>query len=118
MITALTNLRLISDGSITTGKAVLIEGDKIKAVIADSEIPHDATRIDLNNNFLAPGLIDLQIYGAGNPLFFGGDPSPAALAQMERTLFAEGCTGFFATIATNTDDIVEQGIDSHSKLLG
>jgi N-acetylglucosamine-6-phosphate deacetylase len=112
MITALTNLRLITDGSITTGKAVLIEGDKITAVIADSAIPNDATRINLNNNFLAPGLIDLQIYGAGKPLFFGGDPSPEALAQMEHTLLAEGCTGFYATIATNTDDIVERGIDA------
>jgi N-acetylglucosamine-6-phosphate deacetylase len=112
MITALTNLRLISDGSITTGKAVLIEGAKIIGVINDTQIPQDAIRIDLNNNFLAPGLIDLQIYGAGKPLFFGGDPSPEALAQMEHTLLAEGCSGFFATIATNTDDIVERGIDA------
>ncbi|NNU34471.1 hypothetical protein HK413_10730 [Mucilaginibacter sp. S1162] len=44
--------------------------------------------------------------------FFGGDPSPEALAQMEHTLLAEGCTGFFATIATNTDDIIERGIDA------
>ncbi|MES2377193.1 MAG: N-acetylglucosamine-6-phosphate deacetylase [Bacteroidota bacterium] len=112
MITALTNLRLISDGTITTGKAVLIEDEKITAVIPATEIPNDATRIDLNNNFLAPGLLDLQIYGAGKPLFFGGDPSPEALAQMEHTLLAEGCTGFFATIATNTDDVVERGIDA------
>jgi N-acetylglucosamine-6-phosphate deacetylase len=112
MITALTNLRLITDGTITTGKAVLIEGAKIIGVVADTGIPQDATRIDLNNNFLAPGLIDLQIYGAGKPLFFGGDPSPEALAQMEHTLLAEGCTGFYATIATNTDDIVERGIDA------
>lgn len=112
MITALTNLRLISDGSITTGNAVLIEDAQITAVIPATEIPQDATRIDLDNNFLAPGLIDLQIYGAGKPLFFGGDPSPEALAQMEHTLLAEGCTGFFATIATNTDDIVERGIDA------
>jgi N-acetylglucosamine-6-phosphate deacetylase len=110
MITALTDLRLISDGVITTGKAVLIEDGKITGIVNDTNIPADATRVGLNNNFLAPGLIDLQIYGAGKPLFFGGDPSAEALAQMEHTLLAEGCTGFFATIATNTDDIVEQGI--------
>jgi N-acetylglucosamine-6-phosphate deacetylase len=112
MITALHNLRLISDGVITTGKAVLLQGDKIINIIADTDIPQDATRIDLNNNFLAPGLIDLQIYGAGAPLFFGGDPSVNALAQMEQTLLSQGCTGFFATIATNTDEIVEQGIEA------
>jgi N-acetylglucosamine-6-phosphate deacetylase len=112
MISALTNIQLISDGVITTGKAVLIEGDQILDIVADTEIPNDAKRIDLNKNYLAPGLIDLQIYGAGKPLFFGGDPSAEALAQMEHALLAEGCTGFLATIATNTDDIVQRGIEA------
>lgn len=112
MITAIYNLQLISDGVITTGKAVLIKGAQIIDIVADTDIPDGATRIDLHNQYLAPGLIDLQIYGAGAPLFFGGDPSPEALAQMEQTLLAQGCTGFLATIATNTDDIVEQGIDA------
>jgi N-acetylglucosamine-6-phosphate deacetylase len=112
MITALTNLQLISDGKITTGKAVLIEGDKIIDIIAATTVPRGTTIIDLNGNYLAPGLIDLQIYGAGKPLFFGGDPSAEALAQMEHALLAEGCTGFLATIATNTDEIVERGIEA------
>jgi N-acetylglucosamine-6-phosphate deacetylase len=112
MITALHNLQLISDGVITKGKAVLLQGDQIIDVIADTNIPQGATSIDLQGNYLAPGLIDLQIYGAGSPLFFGGDPSPEALAQMEHQLLQEGCMGFLATIATNTDEIVEQGIEA------
>jgi N-acetylglucosamine-6-phosphate deacetylase len=112
MITALHNLKLISGGSITRQKSVLIDAEVIIAVIDEKDIPQEAKRISLNGYYLAPGLIDLQIYGAGKPLFFGGDPSPAALAQMEHTLLAQGCTGFLATIATNTDEIVEQGIDA------
>ncbi|MCC8425400.1 N-acetylglucosamine-6-phosphate deacetylase [Mucilaginibacter sp. UR6-11] len=111
-MTALYNLQLISDGVVTTGKAVLLQGEKIIAVIAADAIPNDAKKIDLKGHYLAPGLIDLQIYGAGLPLFFGGDPSAEALAQMEQTLLSQGCTGFFATIATNTDEIVEQGIEA------
>ncbi|MES2810272.1 MAG: amidohydrolase family protein, partial [Bacteroidota bacterium] len=112
MITALYNLKLITDGTITKGKAILIEGDKIIDIIPETDIPQNSSSIDLQGDYLAPGLIDLQIYGAGKPLFFGGDPSAEALAQMEQTLLAEGCTGFLATIATNTDDIVEIGIDA------
>jgi len=112
MITALHNLQLISDGVITNGKVILLQGDQIIDIIADTDIPQDATSIDLQGNYLAPGLIDLQIYGAGSPLFFGGDPSADALAQMEHQLLQEGCTGFLATIATNTDEIVEQGIEA------
>jgi N-acetylglucosamine-6-phosphate deacetylase len=109
MITALYNLQLISDGTITSGKAVLIKGTKIIEVINDTDIPQDADRINLKGNYLAPGLIDLQIYGSGGKLF-GGKPEVAALKQMEDDLLNQGTTGFFATIATNTNEIVEQGI--------
>jgi N-acetylglucosamine-6-phosphate deacetylase len=111
MITALYNLQLISDGTITRGKAVLLNGEKIISIIADTGIPDDATAINLNGAYLAPGFIDLQIYGAGGKLF-GGNPSIAALQQMEQTLLTEGCTGFLATIATNSNTIVEQGIEA------
>src|ERR1700748_89392 len=112
MKTALHNFKLIADGVITKGKAVIIEDAEIIEVIADTQIPPDFRRVDLNNNFLAPGLIDLQIYGSGSLLFFGGDPCAAALQQMEQSLLAQGCTGFLATIATNTDDVVERGIEA------
>ncbi|MEO6524569.1 MAG: N-acetylglucosamine-6-phosphate deacetylase [Mucilaginibacter sp.] len=112
MIKLLHHLKLVSDGVISQGKAVLIEGDKIISVIEEGDIPQGATKVDLNGAYLAPGLIDLQIYGSGSPLFFGGDPSAAALSQMEASLLKQGCTGFFATIATNTNDIVEQGIQA------
>lgn len=111
MITALHNIQLITNGEMIAGKAVLIEGSQIKAVINETEIPADATQIDLKGNFLAPGLIDLQIYGSGGKLF-GGKPEVDALAQMESDLVKQGTTGFFATIATNSNEIVEQGIAS------
>jgi N-acetylglucosamine-6-phosphate deacetylase len=112
MITALYHLKLISGGLISQGKAVLIEGENIIAIIDEGNIPQGTTQIDLNGAYLAPGLIDLQIYGSGSPLFFGGDPSAEALAQMEASLLQQGCTGFLATIATNTNQIVEQGIQA------
>ncbi|RYU86218.1 N-acetylglucosamine-6-phosphate deacetylase [Mucilaginibacter terrigena] len=109
MITALHNLKLISGGNIAKGKAVLIEGSKIKAVIDETDIPADAERKDLNGAYLAPGFIDLQIYGSGGKLF-AGKPEIAALKRMEDDLLNQGTTGFFATIGTNTNDIVETGI--------
>jgi N-acetylglucosamine-6-phosphate deacetylase len=109
MISALQNIKLITNGSIIPGKAVLIENGKIKAVITNEQIPAEAERVDLNDAYVAPGLIDLQIYGSGGKLF-GGNPSAEALQQMERDMLNNGCTGFFATIATNSNQIVEQGI--------
>ena len=111
MITALHNLQIISDGVITRGKAILISGEKITDVIDDHAIPADAEKIDLEGAFVAPGLIDLQIYGLGGKLF-AGKPEEAALAQMENDMISQGTTGFFATIGTNSNDIVEKGIEA------
>ncbi|OJW15779.1 MULTISPECIES: N-acetylglucosamine-6-phosphate deacetylase [unclassified Mucilaginibacter] len=111
MSTALHNLKLITNGTITEGKAVLIEGNKIKAIVNEQSIPADAVKKNLNGAYLAPGFIDLQIYGSGGKLF-AGKPEIAALQRMEDDLLNQGTTGFFATIGTNTNDIVEAGIDT------
>src|SRR6185312_9735891 len=109
MITALHNLQLITDGKITAGKVVLINGDKITAITDETSIPDNVKRIDLKGAYLAPGLIDLQIYGSGGKLF-AGKPEPEALERMENDLMVQGTTGFFATIGTNTPAIFERGI--------
>ncbi|BAU52476.1 N-acetylglucosamine-6-phosphate deacetylase [Mucilaginibacter gotjawali] len=111
MITALHNLQLITDGNISHGKAVLISNGQVIDIVPEHSIPEQAHKTDLHNAFLAPGLIDLQIYGSGGKLF-AGEPEVDALERMESDLLSEGTTGFFATIGTNTNDIVERGIES------
>ncbi len=105
------NLQLISDGVITRGKAIVIDGNKIIDIIDEAAIPQDANRIDLQGANVAPGLIDLQIYGSGGRLF-AGTPVVEALERMENDLLNQGTTGFLATIGTNSDEIFEQGIES------
>jgi len=109
MQTAYHNLQLISDGVITSGKAILIDGGSIIDIIDENTIPQHTSTIDLQGANVAPGLIDLQIYGSGGKLF-AGKPEIEALARMENDLLAQGTTGFFACIGTNSDDIVEKGI--------
>ncbi|HXH99722.1 MAG TPA: N-acetylglucosamine-6-phosphate deacetylase [Sphingobacteriaceae bacterium] len=111
MITALTNCIIISNGSEIFGRAVLIKDTAILDVVNATSIPDDSTVIDLDGAYLAPGLIDLQIYGSGGQLF-GGNPTVSALEQMETDLLRQGTTGFFATVATNTNEIVEHAIYS------
>ncbi len=110
MITALHNLQIISNGQITLEKAILISNGKITDIIPVNSIPQDAEKIDLNGAFVAPGLIDLQIYGSGGRLL-SIDTDEATLLQMETDLLAQGTTGFFPTISTNTDEVIEQTIN-------
>ena len=109
MTTALHNLQIISDGQITKGKAILISGGKISGIIADNAIPQDAEKKDMQGAYAAPGLIDLQLYGSGGRLL-SIDTDEATLLQMETDLLALGTTGFFPTISTNTDEVIEQTI--------
>lgn len=109
MITALHNLRLISDGRVAGNKVILITGGKIVAITDESAMPEGVEKKDLNGAYVASGLIDLQIYGSGGKLF-AGTPVVEALERMENDLLAQGTTGFFATIGTNVPDIFEQGI--------
>lgn len=111
MITALHNLQIISDGQITRGNAILISGGKITGIVPENSIPMAAEKINFDGAFVAPGLIDLQIYGLGGKLF-AGTPEEAALEQMENDMIKQGTVGFFATIGTNTNVIVEKGIEA------
>ncbi len=111
MTTAFYNSKLVTNGTISEGKVVLAENGFVTDIINQSEFYADKNSINLNGAYLAAGLIDLQIYGCGNSLF-GGKPTVAALQEMETCLLQQGTTGFFATIATNTTDVVLQGIES------
>jgi N-acetylglucosamine-6-phosphate deacetylase len=112
MNTALTNCKILSDGKELSGYNVFIQDGKISDLSSSYPISvDDYTVIDLKGAYLAPGLIDLQIYGSGGMLF-GGIPTEAALEQMESDLLQQGTTGFLATVATNTNDIVEKAISA------
>jgi len=109
MITALHNLRLITDGHIAKGKSVLMTGGQVTAITDENTIPEGVKRIDLKGAYLAPGLIDLQLYGSGGRLL-SIDTNEATLKRMEDDLLSQGTTGFFPTISTNTNEVIEETI--------
>lgn len=105
----LVNAVVLSEGRKEGGLAVGLQDDRIASVIAADQLPEGAETVDLTGCFLAPGFIDLQVYGSGGALF-GGVPSERALRQMEADFIRHGTTGFLATVATNSDAIVDAAI--------
>lgn len=61
------------------------------------------------NNYLVPGFIDLQIYGAAGKLF-SADPKIENIRIIEDQLLQEGTTGFLICLATNTPEVFNQCI--------
>jgi len=108
---ALINATIFTGEEKLENKAILIQDGLIFSITEPSEIPADFQITDLHGLLIAPGLIDLQIYGSGGKLF-GALPDEEGLEQMEKDLLAQGTTGFFATAATNSDEVVLHAIDA------
>lgn len=122
MLTAFINGVIYTGKEKITGKALIIENERIKEITEDKLIPESAKKIDCEKCFIAPGLIDLQIYGAGDYLF-SNKPSAPALKSMADSLLSTGTTGFFPTLATNSMEIFYEAIkvvkeNPHPAVLG
>jgi len=108
---ALINASIFTGEERLENKALLISNEQIHSIADPEQIPPGFKITDLKGLIIAPGLIDLQIYGSGGKLF-GALPDEEGLEQMEKDLLAQGTTGFFATAATNSDEVVNQAIDA------
>ncbi len=122
MTTAFINAAIFTAKEKISGKALVIEDGIIKGITENELIPESARKIDCENCFIAPGFIDLQIYGAGGYLF-SNKPSAIALRSMAEGLLASGTTGFLITLATNSMGIFREAIkvvkdNPHPAVLG
>ncbi|MEO6838598.1 MAG: N-acetylglucosamine-6-phosphate deacetylase [Ginsengibacter sp.] len=109
MVTAFFNATIYTGNEKILSKALIVEGDKIKEITEIGLIPQSAKKIDCRKGIIAPGLIDLQIYGAGGFLF-SNKPSAPALKSMADSLLSNGTTGFYPTLATNSIEIFHEAI--------
>ncbi len=91
--------------------AVIAENDIISAVVPQQSIPSDAIIVSRTNGFLAPGFIDIQIYGAYGSLL-SVHPSPETLEKMYHYCKLGGAHFFQPTVATNTYEVFYRCIDA------
>lgn len=122
MFTALTNGTIYTGTQIVTGKTLLLENGRVHSLAATTDIPAGAAVRDCTGQFIAPGLLDLQIYGGGGYLF-SNKPSVTALKAMINGLVKTGTTGFLLTLATNSIESFMEAIhivreNPHPALLG
>ena len=122
MLTAYTDGMIFTGAEKVSGKTLLTEDDKIKGITDKELIPENAKIIDCKNLIIAPGFIDLQIYGGGGYLF-SNKPTATALKSMADSLLSSGTTGFYVTLATNSMQIFHEAIkvvkeNPHPAVLG
>lgn len=102
--------RVFDGEAVLHDRAVVIEGERIAAVLPRSEAPRDCPRTELPaGSWLAPGFIDVQVNGGGD-LLFNDDPSAATVAAIAAAHRRFGTTGLLPTLITDGPDRMRAGI--------
>ncbi|QPH38408.1 N-acetylglucosamine-6-phosphate deacetylase [Pedobacter endophyticus] len=95
---SLANVSYFDNEKLEKNKTITIAENKISG-LTNSGHPSSEQQL-----MVLPGLIDLQIYGAGGRLF-SAEPTVESLAIIEDDLLKKGTTGFLACMATNTEQV-------------
>lgn len=89
--------------------AVVVEQDKIKAIIPQQELDPHIKTIDLQGNNLTAGFIDLQLNGCGG-VMFNDQTSVRTLEIMQETNLKSGTTSFLPTFITSPDEDMKSAV--------
>ncbi|QJW89722.1 N-acetylglucosamine-6-phosphate deacetylase [Spirosoma taeanense] len=101
------NATLFTGETFLTGATVHVANGRIQEV-ADDIVPNDqATVVDLNGDYLIPGLIDLQLYGGSN-LFLNEEPTPDTVRHIYESHASNGTTTLLPTIHSTSLEIMLQ----------
>lgn len=109
MVTALVNGRVLRANAFRDGEAVLLDGDRIAAIIPAYEIPADAAQHDLQGAMLLPGFIDTQVNGGGGVLF-NESPTVEGIAAIGAAHRRFGTTGFLPTLISDDLDVIRRAV--------
>ena len=109
MTYALVNSVIYTGSQILQDYALVVEEDKISALIPQQDLPLDLDTIDLCGANLSAGFIDLQLNGCGG-VMFNEAPTIETLEIMQATNLRSGTTSFLPTFITSTDEGIKTAI--------
>ncbi|PJG84191.1 N-acetylglucosamine-6-phosphate deacetylase [Caviibacterium pharyngocola] len=106
---AFSNAVVYTAKEVLYGHAVVINGDKISAILPEDELPADLTKIDLQGHNLTAGFIDLQLNGCGG-VMFNEDTTVKTLEIMQETNLKSGTTSYLPTFITSPDEGMKSAV--------
>ena len=110
MITALTHARVLTAHGWRDDLAVLIEGERIAALLPNDHPQVRAAQVqDLAGALLVPGFIDVQVNGGGGALF-NAAPTVATIRTIGAAHRKFGTTGFLPTLISDSTDVMRAAL--------
>ncbi|MET0499167.1 MAG: N-acetylglucosamine-6-phosphate deacetylase [Steroidobacteraceae bacterium] len=110
MRTALINGRILLESGWATDRAVLIDGERIVAIVGLDEVAQDCATYDLAGGLLMPGFIDVQVNGGGG-ILFNDACSLAELDSLARAHRAYGTTGLMPTLISDDLEVIAAALE-------
>ncbi len=111
MAVALSGARVFDGDTIRSGLSVVIDGPRIVAVVADSQLAGTVEHCRLDGGLLAPGFIDVQVNGGGGALL-NAEPAAATVRRIAEAHRKFGTTGLLPTVITDTPDVLTKAISA------
>src|SRR5690606_5287667 len=99
------NGHVLTERGFERDACVVVEGGHIVAVL-HGDAPAGDERIDLQDRYLAPGFIDVQVNGGGGVLF-NNDTSVAGIDAIGRAHRRFGTTGFLPTLISDDAEVMQ-----------
>ncbi|MEY2168833.1 MULTISPECIES: N-acetylglucosamine-6-phosphate deacetylase [unclassified Rhodanobacter] len=110
MTTALTNARVLTAHGWRDDLAVLVEGERIAALLPNDHPQVRAAQVqDLAGALLVPGFIDVQVNGGGGALF-NAAPTVATIRTIGAAHRKFGTTGFLPTLISDSTDVMRAAL--------
>lgn len=107
---ALVNARVLLDDGLAEGRAVLVDGARIAAVVGEGDArARAARRHDLEGALLLPGFVDCQVNGGGGVLF-NDEPSVETIEAIGRAHRRFGTTAFLPTLISDDLSVIRRAI--------
>src|SRR5690349_21872685 len=110
MALALTGARLFDGERMRDGHAVVIDGERIAAVVPESNLDAALPRRRIEG-LLAPGFVDVQVNGGGGVLF-NDQPDVAGIRAIGAAHRRFGTTGFLPTLISDDIAVMDRAIDA------
>lgn len=110
-ILGLSGASIFYDSSLQSHKVLLVEHGKFLGIVDRGMEPAGTSLQQLEDGYLVPGYVDLQVNGGGG-VMFNTDPSIATLETMLKAHQSVGATSILPTLITDTPEKTLQAIDA------
>ena len=112
---AFTGARIMTPDQVLFGSTLLVNAGRINAIVSNNEIPEDYELINLEDNWLLPGFIDIHVHGGGG--YDTSDGTVEAIRGLADYHLKFGTTAIYPTCVTHQRKVMLQALYAVEKAM-